>query len=345
MPQGPRLVQFEGKTQSFPADATDAEISAALNAIPASNGAAVPKAKTWVDTAVDWLPAAGATAGAIALAPTGPVGMALGAGMGSTAARMAKRVIQDVRGQSEAPKGAGGLLDTVAESMAGGAGDAAGALVVGGVGKAAGMAGPALSAAGRGVETAAGSKAAQSLSHSAGVLMGLFGHIPGGVAAYHAPEVGAVAGKALQVAGGALTRRAAAQAGESAVLSAAERAAQIPLRARLAEIPLQDVSEAWQAAKAATPTASIADDVAFARGLMAKGFAQPTAVKIASGTKPSAEHAVAVAKGVMDSLKKRGMPIPEAALKTSGKVAPAVTELMESPTFQALAAHVASLPK
>lgn len=43
----PRIINFEGKTQSFPDDATDAEISAALNAIPASNAKDVPKAKTW----------------------------------------------------------------------------------------------------------------------------------------------------------------------------------------------------------------------------------------------------------------------------------------------------------
>lgn len=43
----PRVVNFEGKTQVFPADATDAEISSALNAIPSANSAAVPSAKTW----------------------------------------------------------------------------------------------------------------------------------------------------------------------------------------------------------------------------------------------------------------------------------------------------------
>lgn len=47
-----RLVTFEGKTQAFPADATDAEISAALNAIPESNAAAAPKAKTWTALAM-----------------------------------------------------------------------------------------------------------------------------------------------------------------------------------------------------------------------------------------------------------------------------------------------------
>lgn len=48
----PRVVTFEGKTQSFPDDTTDAEISAALGAIPAENAKGVPKAKTWTGVAV-----------------------------------------------------------------------------------------------------------------------------------------------------------------------------------------------------------------------------------------------------------------------------------------------------
>lgn len=48
-----RVVNFEGKTQVFPSDATDAEISAALNAIPESNAASVPSAKTWSTPAID----------------------------------------------------------------------------------------------------------------------------------------------------------------------------------------------------------------------------------------------------------------------------------------------------
>lgn len=43
----PRIVYVEGKPATFPADATDAEISAALGAIPASNAAHAPAAKTW----------------------------------------------------------------------------------------------------------------------------------------------------------------------------------------------------------------------------------------------------------------------------------------------------------
>lgn len=44
--------------QYFPADATDAEISAALNAIPAANAASVPKARTWSDIGAAGLAAA-----------------------------------------------------------------------------------------------------------------------------------------------------------------------------------------------------------------------------------------------------------------------------------------------
>lgn len=42
-----QTVMFEGKPNVFPADFTEAEISAALGAIPAANAAQAPKAKTW----------------------------------------------------------------------------------------------------------------------------------------------------------------------------------------------------------------------------------------------------------------------------------------------------------
>lgn len=48
MPQkAPRTIDFEGQEYEFPSDATDTEISAFLKAIPASNAAEVPNAKTW----------------------------------------------------------------------------------------------------------------------------------------------------------------------------------------------------------------------------------------------------------------------------------------------------------
>lgn len=43
----PKLVEFEGKTIEFPPDASEAEISAALGAIPRVNAPNAPKAKTW----------------------------------------------------------------------------------------------------------------------------------------------------------------------------------------------------------------------------------------------------------------------------------------------------------
>lgn len=42
-----QTVMFEGEPNVFPADFTEAEISAALGAIPAANAASAPKAKTW----------------------------------------------------------------------------------------------------------------------------------------------------------------------------------------------------------------------------------------------------------------------------------------------------------
>lgn len=49
----PRIIAVDGKRHKFPPGTTDVEISAALNAVPASNAAAVPKARTWTDTAKD----------------------------------------------------------------------------------------------------------------------------------------------------------------------------------------------------------------------------------------------------------------------------------------------------
>jgi hypothetical protein len=50
-----QTVIFDGKPNVFPADFTEAEISAALGAIPAANAKDVPQAKTWTwkDAAID----------------------------------------------------------------------------------------------------------------------------------------------------------------------------------------------------------------------------------------------------------------------------------------------------
>ncbi len=135
-----RIVNFEGKTQAFPADATDAEISAALNAIPAANAASVPKAKTWTDWAVDKIPAVGATAGGIiggvAGAGAGGIGgvpgAAVGAGLGGAAGEAAKQLINRARG-AEAPQtatdaalaiGKEGAIDAATTGAVGAAGKA-----------------------------------------------------------------------------------------------------------------------------------------------------------------------------------------------------------------------------
>lgn len=73
MAEKQRIVNTPDGPQAFPPDATDAEISAALNARPASK---VPKQlhqklRTWTDTAVDALPAIGGVVGGTLGAMTG----------------------------------------------------------------------------------------------------------------------------------------------------------------------------------------------------------------------------------------------------------------------------------
>ncbi len=111
----PRIVNFEGKSQSFPDDATDAEISAVLNAIPATNTAQSPKARTWTDMAVDALPAAGAAVGgtvggiggtAFGMGFGGVPGAAAGAGLGGATGEAAKQLLNRLRG-ADAPATSG----------------------------------------------------------------------------------------------------------------------------------------------------------------------------------------------------------------------------------------------
>lgn len=107
----PRVVVIDGKRQSFPDDATDQEISAALGAIPAANAEHAPKARTWTDTAVDALPAALGTAGAVlggmggaafGMGFGGVPGAAGGATLGTGAGEAAKQLINRLRG-ADAP--------------------------------------------------------------------------------------------------------------------------------------------------------------------------------------------------------------------------------------------------
>jgi hypothetical protein len=117
-----RTVMFEGKPNVFPADFTDAEISAALGAIPASNAASVPKARTWVDTAVNAIPKVTGTAGAIiggaggtafGLGFGGIPGAAGGAALGAGAGEAAKQLINRARG-ADAPATSGEAASQIA---------------------------------------------------------------------------------------------------------------------------------------------------------------------------------------------------------------------------------------
>lgn len=117
-----RVVNFEGKTQVFPSDATDAEISAALNAIPAANAAAVPKAKTWTDLAVSAIPAVAGTAGAVIGGIGGTVagmgvggipGAAGGAAVGTAGGEALKQLINRARG-ADAPATMGEAASDIA---------------------------------------------------------------------------------------------------------------------------------------------------------------------------------------------------------------------------------------
>lgn len=73
-----RIVIVDGASQQFPADATDAEISAALNAIPSANAPMAPKARTWSPAltmagAGKVVPAVANAAAGVATSPTVPL--------------------------------------------------------------------------------------------------------------------------------------------------------------------------------------------------------------------------------------------------------------------------------
>lgn len=174
-----KVVYLEGKPQVVPADATDAEISAAFGAIPQANAAHAPKARTWTDTAVDAIPAITGTAGAViggaggtafGMGVGGIPGAAGGAAVGTAGGEALKQLINRARG-ADAPSSAGEAASSIAvPALEAGASTAA----LGGLGKvvtpyigkglqAAGgmlespstlrqMAGKAVSAAGRAVD-------------------------------------------------------------------------------------------------------------------------------------------------------------------------------------------------
>lgn len=98
------VVGPDGHVTYFPVDATDAEVSAYLKAIPVANAPHAPKARTWSDFgkdlaigALNTLPAIGAVAGgAVATMPgvTLPAA-AFGAGLGAGLGRGARDLIAE----------------------------------------------------------------------------------------------------------------------------------------------------------------------------------------------------------------------------------------------------------
>ncbi len=78
---------------NFPDDATDDEISAALDrrAAPASTSPSSPAKRTWTDTARDLIPTAGGTIGAFA---GGPLGSAIGGAAGSGYRQLAEHATE-----------------------------------------------------------------------------------------------------------------------------------------------------------------------------------------------------------------------------------------------------------
>lgn len=103
----PRLIKTpDGKIHSFPADATDDEITTALNAPPPTARGPV-KAYSWTDYAVDALPSVGGGVGgliggvggtAFGLGVGGVPGAVGGAALGGAAGEAVKQLVNRVRG-------------------------------------------------------------------------------------------------------------------------------------------------------------------------------------------------------------------------------------------------------
>jgi hypothetical protein len=115
----PRRVKGpDGTIHDFPDDATDSEISAALEAIPSANAKQAPRARTWTDTAVDLLPAAGGMAGGLIGTALGTLpGAVGGATVGGALGESARQGINTLRGVN-APKSFGEAAGNVVEEGA-----------------------------------------------------------------------------------------------------------------------------------------------------------------------------------------------------------------------------------
>lgn len=111
----------DGRTHSFPDNATDQQISGALKAIPQANAQTMKGAPTWTDWAVDALPmVGGAVGGFVGGAGGAVVGMGVGgapgaiggAALGGAAGEAAKQLVNRVRG-SAAPTSASGAAANI----------------------------------------------------------------------------------------------------------------------------------------------------------------------------------------------------------------------------------------
>ncbi len=343
---------------AFPSSMTDAQINAAATRLYKEKHPEKkqPPVTSWVDTAVDWAkPSTGGTLGGMV---GGMAGGKIGAAIGGAAGQGYQQLIEHA---TELPGAvadvARNLVSQPAATLKGfvyGAGEGAARAGIQGaeqagltgagqlIAKGSSAVAPAVGRAAEVIGDAAQSHSATKMTSAISgyeILKDLFtGNFTGASAKALIPVGVNVGGKVLS-AGGRALQGAATEAAPAAV-SVAERAAQIPLKERLAQIPLQDVSEAWQAAKAAAPETSLADDVAMVRALQAEKFEPSTAIKIVGGK--DAAYLDTLKKAWEKSIHERGIPIQSAALASSGKVSPAVKELMASPTFKALADAVAS---
>lgn len=110
MPQAERVISIDGVQHRFPADATDAEISEALEAPPVRARGPKPP-RTWTDVAVDALPMIGGSVGGVLGAMTGIPTLGLtaapaaitGASLLGAGGEAAKQLINRYRG-AEAPE-------------------------------------------------------------------------------------------------------------------------------------------------------------------------------------------------------------------------------------------------
>jgi hypothetical protein len=92
----PRRISIDGVVHEFPDDATDEEISRALEAAP--NTSRTKRQRTWTDTAVDALPMATGAVGGLIGATAGGVPGVAGAGFGGMVGEALRQAINDLRG-------------------------------------------------------------------------------------------------------------------------------------------------------------------------------------------------------------------------------------------------------